>query len=90
MEVVPGRSLERDTLIGALGRYAASTPEHNTTLAAIAEAFAAAPEPVVRRVPFSSRRRWSALELAGETLALGAPERFDVGPLRAAAERHAS
>ena len=90
VDVAPGPSLERDALIGALGRYAASTPEHNTTLAAIAEAFPCAPAPVVRRVPFSSRRRWSALELADETLALGAPERFDVGPLRAAAERHAS
>jgi magnesium-transporting ATPase (P-type) len=65
-------------------------PEHNTTLTAIAEAFPAVPGTLVRRVPFSSRRRWSAVELSGETLALGAPERFELGALRADGERHAS
>jgi magnesium-transporting ATPase (P-type) len=34
------------------------------------------PSPVVGQVPFSSRRRWSALDLGGERLVLGAPERF--------------
>ena len=90
VEVEPSPGLERDELVRALARYAAGTPERNSTLAAIAEAFPSEPEPVARRVPFSSRRRWSALELSGETLALGAPERFELGPLRSVAERHAS
>ena len=36
---------------------------------------------VVANVPFSSGRRWSAVERAGGTLLLGAPELFDLGPL---------
>jgi magnesium-transporting ATPase (P-type) len=31
---------------------------------------------VIGEVPFSSRRRWSALDLGGDRLVLGAPERF--------------
>ena len=34
---------------------------------------------VVGQVPFSSRRRWSALDLGDERLVLGAPERFAAG-----------
>jgi P-type E1-E2 ATPase len=90
VEVASGASVDRDVLIAALGRFAASTPEHNATLAAIADAFPAEPQPALRRAPFSSRRRWSALELSDETLALGAPERFELGALRALAERHAA
>jgi cation-transporting P-type ATPase E len=88
LDVVAAAPGGRDALAAALGRYAASTPERNSTLAAIADAFPHDPEHVQRRVPFSSRRRWSALELADGTLALGAPERFELGPLRADVERH--
>ena len=35
-----------------------------------------APEGVVAHVPFSSRRRWSGLDLGDERLVFGAPERF--------------
>jgi len=64
----------------ALARLAAAAPSPNATLVAIGEAglgpdgeTAAA---VTAEVPFSSARRWSALELDGERLVLGAPERF--------------
>ena len=66
----------------ALGRelatYAASAPSRNLTLDAIADAgLAEVPgKPVAAQVPFSSRRRWSALDLGDERLVLGAPERF--------------
>jgi P-type E1-E2 ATPase len=90
VELAPGPTVDREALIAALGRYAASTPDQNATLAAIADAFPGEREPAERRVPFSSRRRWSALELSGGTLALGAPERFELGALRAVAERHAA
>ena len=90
VDVAPSPSCERPALIAALGRYAASAPERNATLTAIAEAFPREPVAVVERVPFSSQRRWSALELSGETLALGAPEQFELGALRSVAERHAS
>jgi magnesium-transporting ATPase (P-type) len=47
-------------------------------LQAIADAGLAEVEeaPVVGQVPFSSRRRWSALDLGDVRLVLGAPERF--------------
>jgi P-type E1-E2 ATPase len=90
VDVTPSPGLDREALVRALARYAAGTPEPDETLTAIAEAFPAEAEPPTRRVPFSSRRRWSALELSGETLVLGAPERFELGPLRAVAERQAS
>lgn len=90
VDVIGAPSVDRDALTATLGRYAASSPERNSTLAAIAEAFKGQPEQPARRIPFSSRRRWSALELAGETLALGAPERFDLGALGEVAQRHAS
>ena len=90
VDVLPAAELERDELEDALARYAASTPERNSTLAAIAEEFPADAEPLGGRVPFSSRRRWSALELAGETLVLGAPELFEIGPLGDAARDHAA
>jgi cation-transporting P-type ATPase E len=68
---------ERD-LARELATYAASSPSRNLTLEAIADAALAdvAPTAVDGQVPFSSRRRWSALDLGGDRLVLGAPERF--------------
>ena len=59
-------------------RYAAIAPSRNTTLQAIADAELAEVDGgrVVGQVPFSSRRRWSALDLGDERLVLGAPELF--------------
>jgi cation-transporting P-type ATPase E len=90
VDVIPAPGSERAEVIDTLARYAASTPDRNSTMAAIAAEFPGDAQPVHRRVPFSSRRRWSGLELAGETLAIGAPERFEVGPLRAVAAQHAA
>jgi len=90
VDLVPAEGVERDELAAALGRYAASTPDKNSTLKAIGEAFPADAEEPRRRVPFASKRRWSAIELADATLALGAPERFELGALRAEAGRHAA
>ena len=61
------------------GRYAASSSARNSTLQAIHDADltgdgdASAVNPSAQ-VPFSSRRRWSALELGSDRLVLGAPE----------------
>ena len=62
----------------ALASYAANAPSRNLTLEAIAAARLADVEQrhVVAQVPFSSRRRWSALDLGGKRLVLGAPEWF--------------
>ncbi len=92
---VAAAGVEEPELMRALALYAASTPSRNLTLEAVHAARldgeVAAVEPSAA-VPFSSRRRWSALELNGERLVLGAPEALldgeDGGALgeRAAAE----
>jgi magnesium-transporting ATPase (P-type) len=76
--VVPAGGEDESSLAHELARYAASTPSRNLTLEAIAADRLADVEAgaVVAQVPFSSRRRWSALDLGDERLVLGAPERF--------------
>jgi P-type E1-E2 ATPase len=77
-----------DSIGGLLGRFAASSPSRNTTLAAIAAAFPAEAEPLEGSVPFSSSRRWSGLQLDGEAYVLGAPDLLSLDGLadRVAAE----
>ncbi len=75
-----------DSIGPLLGRLAASAPARNSTLAAIAAAFPAEPEPVEASVPFSSSRRWSGLQLDGEAYILGAP---DILPLDGLADKAA-
>ena len=76
--LVPAAGQDMTALAGELAGYAASSPSRNPTLEAIAGAGLAvvAPRRVVAQVPFSSRRRWSALDLGDERLVFGAPERF--------------
>jgi cation-transporting P-type ATPase E len=76
--LVPTERQDEASLARELTTYAASSPSRNLTLEAIADAgLARVPgRPVVAQVPFSSRRRWSALDLGDEKLVLGAPERF--------------
>ncbi|MBS1880099.1 MAG: HAD-IC family P-type ATPase [Actinobacteria bacterium] len=78
VELRPAVGVAEADLAADLARYAASAPSRNSTLEAIATAKLgpAAAEPVGAQVPFSSRRRWSALELGGERLLMGAPELF--------------
>jgi magnesium-transporting ATPase (P-type) len=76
--VLPTGDEDESSLARELTSYAASAPSRNLTLEAIAEARLAdvAGRGVVAQVPFSSRRRWSALDLGDERLVLGAPELF--------------
>ena len=78
VRLAPAGGVDEETLARDLALYAASAPSRNSTLQAIADAGLAPVEPrrVVAQVPFSSRRRWSALDLGDEVLVLGAPERF--------------
>jgi cation-transporting ATPase E len=78
VRLLPADDVDEQTLADALACYAASAPSRNATLQAVADARLAAVEarPVVAQVPFSSRRRWSALDLGDIRLVLGAPERF--------------
>jgi P-type E1-E2 ATPase len=76
--LVPAEGIDEGELAQSLAVYAASAPSRNSTLQAIADAamVEVSPRPVIGQVPFSSRRRWSALDLGDERLVLGAPERF--------------
>ena len=76
--LIPAAEVDEPVLARELASYAASAPSRNLTLEAIADAGLAevAGKPVVAQVPFSSRRRWSALDLGDERLVFGAPERF--------------
>jgi magnesium-transporting ATPase (P-type) len=77
--LLPADGVDEATLARACADYAASAPSRNLTLQAIADAGLAdvEPHPVAGQVPFSSRRRWSALDLGDARMVLGAPERFD-------------
>src|SRR5262249_6245383 len=76
--LLPADGIDEGSLTEAMASYAASAPARNLTLQAIADAGLANVEArhVVGEVPFSSRRRWSALDLGDVRLVLGAPERF--------------
>ena len=78
--LVPAGGVDEETLAVALAEYAAGSQSRNATLQAIADAGLAVVEErrVVGQVPFSSRRRWSALDLGDIRLVLGAPERFAI------------
>jgi magnesium-transporting ATPase (P-type) len=76
VELIPSEGTSEDDLARAFGRYAASMPSRNGTLEAIHQAHlgGATAEDPTAQVPFSSRRRWGALEIGGDRFALGAPE----------------
>src|SRR5918992_5325811 len=92
VDVAPAGGVATEDLARALGRYAAASSARNPTLAAIGEAYGSESEPEQPRtqVPFSSKRRWSALELADRTYVLGAPELFPLGSLQGRAEEEAA
>ena len=80
VDLVPAAGTDESALARELASYADSSPSRNLTLEAIADAGLAdvVAKRVVAQVPFSSRRRWSALDLGDERLVFGAPERFAV------------
>jgi cation-transporting P-type ATPase E len=86
VEVVPVHGTSEEALQNALGAMAASASARNITSQAIADAFEAEPLQTHGEVPFSSRRRWSAVSLAQGSLYLGAPERIPVGTLSGASQ----
>jgi cation-transporting P-type ATPase E len=92
VELVPAEGVSEAELARSLARYAASSPSRNATLEAVHAAQldaagANGAEQPSAIVPFSSRRRWSGLELGGERLVFGAPERLLDGAASAAAVR---
>ncbi len=81
VELLPEPGVSEEDLGAAVGDVAVSASARNITLQAIAEAFAADPQPVLAEVPFASRRRWSAVSLAHASYYLGAPGRIPTGSL---------
>jgi cation-transporting ATPase E len=78
VSLVPADGTDEAAFARELAIYAVSSPSRNLTLEAINDAGLAdvSGVAVLGQVPFSSRRRWSALDLDGERIFLGAPERF--------------
>jgi P-type E1-E2 ATPase len=70
-----------ETVRAAVARYAASAPDRNATIEALAEAFPAPVRTADASVPFSSARRWSGVRVDGAGYVLGAPELFGLGRL---------
>ncbi len=87
VEVMPAAGVDETCVHETLGVLAASASARNSTLQAVAEAYPAEARVSIGEVLFSSRRRWSAVALNGESIYLGAPERFDPGSLAEFAER---
>jgi cation-transporting ATPase E/undecaprenyl-diphosphatase len=81
VEAVPCEEGGEPRLSGALAALAAGASTTNLTLCAIADAYPADAPRVSGEVPFSSRRRWSAIQTAAGTFYLGAPGRIPVGGL---------
>jgi cation-transporting P-type ATPase E len=84
VELIPAEAVSDADLANTFGTYAASAPTRNSTLEAIHTAGlgdGVTPREPTATIPFSSRRRWSALELDGRRLVLGAPEALLDGTL---------
>jgi P-type E1-E2 ATPase len=81
VEAIPAPGVGRSELEAALATIAAAAGSRNLTLQAIADAYPSDPFPVLREVPFSSRRRWSAVQVPDGSLYLGAPGRLPAGEL---------
>ena len=81
-EVRPGRGQEVETVTAILATYIGQLAHRNGTAEAIhryLENAAITPAPLgdkISEVPFSSVRKWGALQFSGATLLLGAPERL--------------
>ncbi|HET9721365.1 MAG TPA: HAD-IC family P-type ATPase [Solirubrobacteraceae bacterium] len=82
-ETVPAPGLDQTELASALATLAAGATVRNLTLEAVAEAYPDGARVVTGEVPFSSRRRWSAVQTEAGSYYLGAPGRVPFGQLEA-------
>ena len=90
VQAIPCEEGAEPRLTAALATLAAGASIRNLTLGAIADAYPADTPQVSGEVPFSSRRRWSAIETAEGAFYLGAPGRIPVGSLGEVARRRQS
>lgn len=80
----PAPGVSTDALEAALGLFAHTASSQNPTALALQARFPAPAAPCgpAREIPFSSERKWAALEsAAGQSLVLGAPEMILPGRL---------
>ncbi len=89
VSLTPAEGSDEEELGADLGRYAASSDVKNGTIDALAAAYPSDPATPVAQVPFSSRWKWSAVQLADGCYVLGAPELFELGPLEDAVQKDA-
>lgn len=79
-EIVPGTGFTQDQVEAILGDLAASTPDSNRTMEAVAARCSGQERTVTGRAPFTSARKWSGLVFDDParrgTWVLGAPERI--------------
>jgi len=88
VEVVPADGHDPRALEESLRTLVATASSHNTTMTAIAQAYPAEPRQPLAEIPFSSARRWSAVQTDAGSLFIGAPGRIPLGDLAEAAERN--
>jgi cation-transporting ATPase E len=81
VDVIPAPGVDLEETRSVLARFAGSMPGGNQTLAAVATALPSVAEDVEESVAFSSRRRWSGIQLSGARYVLGAPELFALDTL---------
>lgn len=72
----PAANLSEDEIYALLSEFAACVERDNATMAALQDALSCpSPRPVARRIPFSSRYKFSAVSFGGrDNFLLGAPE----------------
>lgn len=90
VDLVPAPGTPAAALEEMLTTLAGAAGSRNGTLAAIAARCPGGAEPALDEVPFSSRRRWSAVRTREATLVLGAPELLVSGDLRERADAEAA
>jgi len=90
LDVVPAPEWNPEGVVEMLGRFAASSQARNATLEAIAESYPGDAEEPEAQVPFTSRRRWSALRLGSTSYVLGAPDLISLGLLAGQAKEEAT
>jgi cation-transporting P-type ATPase E len=83
VEIIPLNGSAPEMVLAELKGYTDSLSHLNSTARAVANFVAEAPTSElvkVREIPFSSARKWGAVEFDGHTLVLGAPERLIADP----------
>ena len=76
-DLIPTEGQDKEKVLTSLGSFAAASDADNTTILALRAAFVQSDAPaVVKKIPFSSRHKFSALSFGARgSFVLGAPEK---------------